>query len=84
MQTTGVCRFLRGFTDIVHSSDKMRFFLLGAGGSFYGQLGMGAQHTVIVLGIKERAIFERSTDAASGSHHGKSCDVRGLCQGTVL
>lgn len=36
MQTIGVCRFLRGFTDIVHSSDKMRFFLLGAGGSFYG------------------------------------------------
>lgn len=40
---------------------------LGADVSSYGQLGVGAQTTEAILGIKKQSIFRGSTSAASTS-----------------
>lgn len=61
MQTTVVAGFSEGLQTLFAGQIKMGFFILGAGGTFYGQLGMGIQATKIALGIKEQGVFRIST-----------------------
>lgn len=55
----------------------MGFFFWGTGGSYHGQLGMGAQATEATLGFKEPGIFRRRIGAAFGLHHGQCC-IKGV------
>lgn len=63
MQATGVVGFSECLQTLFAGQRVRGFFFLGSGGSFHGQLGMGAWATKIVLGIEEPGIFSRSTGA---------------------